>query len=236
MLPEPPPGKIVVLSGAGLSAASGIPTFRDENGLWAGHDMDEVATPDGWARDAARVRRFYDERRRAAAVAQPNPGHRALARLQETWGPGRVVLVTQNIDGLLQQAGAHEVIEMHGSLWRLQCESDPRHPRHPVHGAQDPSVHCDWCHARLRPAVVWFGEMPQHMDRIYTELMGADAFVAVGTSGVVYPAAGFVQIARQAGARCIEVNPRPSGGPFDEILAEGSEEALPKLVDAWLAD
>lgn len=228
-----PDSRVVVLSGAGLSAASGIPTFRGEDGLWEGHDVFSVATPEAWFQDATLVRRFYDARRTACAAVSPNPGHEALAALQAAWGPERVRLVTQNVDGLLQRAGAKEVIEMHGSLWELQCEADPNHPRHPVQGPQDAAGHCPWCHGRLRPAVVWFGEIPRHMDRIHAALVDCDVFVSVGTSGVVYPAAGFVRIARQVGARCIEVNPAPSGGPFDDVVAEGSESALPRLVAAW---
>lgn len=228
------PHKVVVLSGAGLSAASGVPTFRDGDGLWEGHDVTEVATPEAWVRDRTLVRRFYDDRRVACAAVRPNPGHLALARLQEAWGSERVVLVTQNIDGLLRKAGCTDVIEMHGSLWRLRCDRDPAHPRVAVDGRQDPEARCA-CGGWRRPAVVWFGEMPEALERIYEETTGADLFLSVGTSGVVYPAAGLAQIARRAGARTVEVNPRPSGGLFDEVIAEGSETALPRLVDAWLS-
>ncbi len=224
---------IFVLSGAGLSAASGVPTFRDANGLWEGHAVEDVATPEAWFRDRELVRRFYDQRRLRCADVSPNAGHLALAELQRTLGPERVALVTQNIDGLLQAAGAPDVVEMHGSLWRLRCEVDEEHPRVSTAGAQGRSARCG-CGALLRPAVVWFGEMPEHLERIYRMLRRCRTFVSVGTSGVVYPAAGMVFEAKKAGARCIEVNPKPVGGAFDEVSAEGSETALPRLVESWL--
>ena len=232
---ERPEGNVVFLSGAGLSAASGIPTFRGAGGLWEGFDVSEVATPEAWAANPALVRRFYDARRVAAASVAPNEGHKALARLQKAWGHERVQLVTQNIDGLLQRAGAVQVTEMHGALRELRCEANEAHPHVPISGAQDPAATCARCMAPLRPAIVWFGEMPVHMERIQSELLQCELFVSVGTSGVVYPAAGFVRIARMVGARCAEVNPEPSGGPFHEIVTEGAETALPRLVDGWLA-
>lgn len=151
---------VVVLSGAGLSAASGIPTFRGPDGLWEGHAVQDVATPEAWRRDPSLVRRFYDARRVAAAEAVPNAAHRALARWQEAWGPDHVVLITQNVDGLLDRAGCAEVVEMHGALRRLRCQDDPSHPRVPIGGAQDPLAECPACGAPLRPDIVWFGELP----------------------------------------------------------------------------
>lgn len=227
-------GRIVVLSGAGLSAPSGVPTFRDANGLWEGHRVEDVATPDAWERDAELVRRFYDARRLACARVRPNPGHAALARLQAALGP-RVLLVTQNIDGLLGAAGCVDTIEMHGSLWKLRCEHAEGHPWVDVRGEQDPDAACAECGGRLRPAVVWFGEVPLHMDRIFPRLRSCDTFVSVGTSGVVYPAAGFADMAWRFGARCVEVNPKPSGGAFHEVVAESADEALPRLVEGWIA-
>lgn len=228
---------VVVLSGAGLSAASGIPTFRDANGLWEGHDVMEVATPEAWARDPVLVRRFYDERRVRCAEARPNAGHLALAALQRRLGARAVVLVTQNIDGLLSGAGAAEVIEMHGSLWRLRCEDVLAHPRIDVRGAQDPAARCAVCGAALRPDVVWFGEEPYAMQRILRTIATAGLFVAVGTSGVVYPAAGFAQIAHRQGVRTVEVNPAPSDAPWwTEVVAEGAETALPRLVEQWASE
>ncbi len=228
------PRAVTVLSGAGLSAASGVPTFRDADGLWEGHKVQDVATPEAWLRDAELVRTFYDERRIACAKVVPNPGHTALAELQRAWGSDRVVLVTQNIDGLLQAGGCSNVIEMHGSLFRLRCEHDETHPHVAVKGAQSRTATCRVCGGRLRPAVVWFGEIPNHMERIQEATWSCDTFISVGTSGVVYPAAGLSQIAKAGGATTIEVNPNPVGGGFDYVLNQGSEVALPKLIATWL--
>jgi len=225
---------LVVLSGAGLSAASGVPTFRDKDGLWEGYEITQVATPQAWFADRDLVRRFYSERRLACAQVEPNEGHYALARLQAELGVERVVLVTQNIDGLLQKAGCRDVIEMHGSLWRLRCEHNPRHGTIEFLAAQDGSEICEQCDAAMRPDVVWFGEMPYFMNRIGECLGRCTTFVSVGTSGVVYPAAGFVAEACARGAHCIEVNPQPAGGPFHEVISQGSERALPELARRWL--
>jgi len=230
-----PSDRVVILSGAGLSAASGVPTFRGPGGLWEGHRAVDLATPEAWHADAELVRRFYDMRRTFIEPVEPNPGHDALVRLQATWGPDRCFLVTQNVDGLLGVAGAAEVVEMHGSLRRLKCERSDDHPRVGVRGEQDREAVCASCGGRLRPDVVWFGEVPYAMETIYERLGGCSWFVSVGTSGVVYPAAGFCAGARSAGATCIEINPDPAGGPYHEVLAEGAETALPRLVDGWLS-
>lgn len=229
--------RIVVLSGAGLSAPSGVPTFRDADGLWEGHRVEDVATPEAWARDPATVRRFYDERRLAGAAVRPNAGHRALVGLQAALGADRVALVTQNIDGLFQRAAAElgaplDLVEMHGSLWHLRCERVEAHPWVGVEGRQDPALACA-CGAALRPAVVWFGEMPIALDRIFDAVRRCEVFVSVGTSGLVYPAAGLVDLARRAGATTVEVNPRPSGARFDEVLAGSADVVLPELVARW---
>lgn len=227
--------RIVILSGAGLSKASGVPTFRDNDGLWRGHRFEDLATPEAWQADRDRVRAFYDMRRVGCASVLPNPGHEALSRLQHALGAKRVTLITQNVDGLLQKAAAIDVIEMHGSLWRLRCTNDATHPRVGIYGEQDPNSTCALCGGWMRPDVVWFGEVPEYLDRIEQALLNCDIFVAVGTSGVVYPAAGFAAVAHANGATCIEVNPAPSGSPhFDEIVARTSEDALPHMVDAWL--
>lgn len=231
--PLPSDAHVVVLSGAGLSKASGIPTFRDADGLWEGHDPMQVATPEAWRADRDLVRRFYDERRTAAAVCTPNPGHKALARLQQALG-ARVTLITQNIDNLLTEAGCTDVIEMHGSLFHLRCEADQDHPWLRTREAQQQGARCAVCGHGLRPAVVWFGEIPLFMERIEAAMSTCDVFVSVGTSGLVYPAAGLVQVARLTGAWTVEVNPEPSGARFHEVLAEGSETALPGLIDGWL--
>jgi NAD-dependent deacetylase len=226
--------QIVILSGAGLSAASGVPTFRDADGLWEGHRFEDVATTDAWFRDREMVRRFYDERRVNCVSVLPNAGHEALATLQHTLGRRQVTLVTQNVDGLLQKAGAHDVIEMHGSLWRLRCEAMASHPRTGIYGHQDPETVCTICGSPMRPDIVWFGEVPEHLHRIEKAVSDCAIFLSVGTSGVVFPAAGFVRYAKSVGARCIEVNPDPSGGNFDEVIAQPSEAALPDLVMGWL--
>jgi len=226
--------RVVVLSGAGLSKASGIPTFRDADGLWEGHDIAEVATPQAWTHDPVVVRRFYDERRISCASVLPNPAHFALARLQHAVGVKRCTLITQNIDGLLQKASANEVIEMHGSLFRLRCERDVDHARVGVFGPQNPAQVCKICGAPMRPDVVWFGEMPYDMDKIEAAVASCDLFLSVGTSGTVYPAAGLSALARANGARTVEINPVPSGGPFDEQICDTAEEAVPRVVGAWL--
>lgn len=228
--------RYTILSGAGLSAPSGVPTFRAADGLWEGHRVEDVATPDAWWRNAETVRRFYDERRVGVAAVQPNPGHAALVRLQRALGPDRVALVTQNVDGLLTRADPDaDVIEMHGALRWLRCEDDEEHAWQAVEGPQRRDVSCR-CGGRLRPAIVWFGEVPLHLDRIIDRVRRCDVFVAVGTSGVVYPAAGLVDVARKNGARCIEVNPQRTGGPFHEVVEESADVALPRLVAEWLGE
>ena len=231
--------RIVVLSGAGLSAASGVPTFRGEGGWWRGHQATELATPEAFARDPELVLDFYAMRREVVDGVQPNAGHRALVALQEALGPERVSLVTQNVDGLIQASAAAdgaaipEVFEMHGTLWRVRCSRNPGHPIVEVGADRGARGSCVSCGAALRPHIVWFGEIPQHMDTIAGLLSRATLFVSVGTSGVVYPAAGFCQLARRVGAWCVEVNPDPTGGAFDEVIVEGAESALPRLVAEW---
>jgi len=231
--------RIVVLSGAGLSAASGVPTFRGPGGWWRGHQATELATPEAFARDPELVLDFYAMRREVIDGVHPNAGHRALVALQGALGAGRVSLVTQNVDGLIQasavadEIASPEVIEMHGTLWRVRCSRSPGHPVVDVGPDRGARGSCEVCGAALRPHIVWFGEMPQHMDIIAGLISRATLFVSVGTSGVVYPAAGFCELARRAGAWCLEVNPDPTGGSFDEVIAEGAETALPRLVAEW---
>lgn len=222
---------IFVLSGAGLSKASGVPTFRDADGLWEGHDVADVATPEGWARNPALVRRFYDERRLACHKVEPNAAHHALVRLQREH-KGKVILVTQNVDGLLTRAGAQNVEEMHGSLYRIRCSKNVDHPHWDVSGEEWPAELCT-CGRPLRPDVVWFGEVPYHMGRIQRAAERADVFVSVGTSGNVYPAAGLVQHARRAVT--IEVNPVRTDGSFERYVQEPAEVALPRMVDEFLS-
>ncbi|MFT4626640.1 MAG: NAD-dependent deacetylase [Myxococcota bacterium] len=239
-VPLPPADRaVVILSGAGLSAASGVPTFRGPGGYWQGHKATDLATPQAFARDPDLVLDFYAMRRSTVDGVTFNPGHAALARLQAAWGAERVVLVTQNIDGLIQAAAAADgtsadVIEMHGTLWRERCARDPAHPMVPVDPDRDARGTCAVCDARLRPHIVWFGEIPHHIDRIEEAVRRAGVLLSVGTSGVVYPAAGIADMARRCGAHTVEVNPDPTGGPFDQTIAEGSEGALPRIVGEWL--
>jgi NAD-dependent deacetylase len=203
---------IVVLTGAGLSKESGLATFRDADGLWEKYKVEDVATIDGYRRDPALVLEFYNERRRRNAAVQPNAAHIALARLEAEY-PGEVLVVTQNIDPLHEMAGAKNLIHMHGEILKALCGGcGARHDW----GFKDIELTsaCPSCAkpGRMRPDVVWFGEMPYHMDRIEDALDACDLFLSIGTSGTVYPAAGFVMLARQAGARTVELNLEPSEG------------------------
>lgn len=201
------PARIVILTGAGVSAESGVPTFRGPGGLWEGHRIEEVATPEAFARDPALVQRFYDERRAALARVRPNAAHLALARLDAGWvgGARELLLVTQNVDDLHERAGSRRLRHLHGALKSALCAACGG--RFGCDGALTGAAACPACGApALRPDVVWFGEMPHHLDEIERALMAADLFVAIGTSGNVYPAAGFVDLARQSGACCLELN------------------------------
>jgi NAD-dependent deacetylase len=221
--------QIVVLTGAGISAESGVPTFRDADGLWEGHHVEDVATPEGFERDRALVQRFYDERRAALASVEPNPAHRALAELEETLGSGLLV-VTQNIDDLHERAGSRHVVHMHGELLKARCRSCG--VTSPWRGTLRDEPACPGCGAHdLRPDVVWFGEVPYEMDRIADALAEASLFVSVGTSGAVYPAAGFVQHARRHGARTLELNLEPSEG--SHFFHESRQGRAGDLVPAW---
>lgn len=230
---------IVILTGAGVSAESGIDTFRSEGGLWEQHRVEDVATPEAFARDPELVLRFYDMRREAIQTKQPNAAHLALARLDAEWAeaPGReLLIVTQNIDDLHERAGAKRVLHMHGehlNAWCTACDV-----RSPWRGALIERPPCPACGApALRPDVVWFGEMPYRMDEIYAALRRADLFVSIGTSGAVYPAAGFVRNARDLGARTLELNLEPSQGTrwFDEARHGPATEVVPAWVDEVLA-
>jgi NAD-dependent deacetylase len=224
---------IVVLTGAGISAESGLRTFRAADGLWEEHQVEDVATPQAFRRDPDLVHRFYDERRAQVSVAEPNAAHRALARLDAAW-PGELLIVTQNVDDLHERAGAKRMLHMHGELksaWCLACDARMAWER----GLGDRPA-CPKCGERgkMRPDIVWFGEIPYAMDRIEAALADADLFVSVGTSGAVYPAAGYVQTARYFGARTLELNLEPSLGSmlFDESRIGRAGE----LVPAWVAE
>jgi len=227
--------RIVILTGAGLSAESGLGTFRDKDGLWTKYDLAEVATPQGYARNPSLVLDFYNTRRRNALAARPNAAHEALARLERDY-PGEVLTVTQNVDGLHEAAGSRSPIHMHGELAKALCLScDGRHP-----WLDDISLDtcCPGCSApgRMRPDVVWFGEMPYHMERIEEALGNCDLFVSIGTSGTVYPAAGFVVSARGAGAHTVELNLEPSDGAslFAERVQGPATQVVPAYVERLL--
>jgi NAD-dependent deacetylase len=227
---------IVILTGAGISAESGLATFRGPEGLWEGHRVEDVATPEAFRRDPILVQRFYDARRARLREVEPNAAHRALARLDAAW-PGELLIVTQNVDDLHERAGARRVLHMHGELksaWCLACDGRSRWEED-LRGAPP----CPACGTRgeLRPDIVWFGEMPYEMERIDHALREADLFVSIGTSGAVYPAAGFVQTARYAGARTLEINLEPSLGSlyFHEARTGPAGELVPEWVEEVLA-
>jgi NAD-dependent deacetylase len=228
---------IVVLTGAGISAESGLATFRGPDGLWEGHRVEDVATPEAFARDPALVHAFYDARRANLAKVEPNAAHRALARLDAAW-PGDLLIVTQNVDDLHERAGAKRLLHMHGELKSAWCRACDMRAR--WEGAMGDGPACPECGGAgaLRPDIVWFGEMPYEMDRIDRALMDADLFVSIGTSGNVYPAAGYVQTARYVGARTLEMNLEPSLGSylFDESRTGRAGELVPTWVEGVLND
>jgi NAD-dependent deacetylase len=236
---------IVILTGAGVSAESGIDTFRDAGGLWEKHRVEDVATPEAFARDPDLVLRFYDMRRAAIQTKQPNAAHHALARLDREWqGEGRsLTIVTQNVDDLHDRAGEmagvsnERLIHMHGThltAWCLACDDRPEW-REPL--IDRPACPACGVAGQLRPDIVWFGEMPYHMQKIYHALNRADLFVSIGTSGAVYPAAGFVREARSNGVRTVELNLEPSQGSrwFDEARHGPATQIVPDWVDEILS-
>lgn len=223
---------IFVLTGAGISAESGLRTFRAVDGLWEDHPISQVATPEGFAADPALVQRFYNERRAHVAKAKPNAAHQALARLEREY-PGDYALVTQNIDDLHELAGSAGPIHMHGQINKMRCTSCERvQDSLAVIAVDSPCPRCQA--AALRPHIVWFGEMPLRLEEIYASLRRCEVFVAIGTSGQVYPAAGFVDMARAAGARCIEVNLEATSSKFDEHLLGPATAQVEVLVDGLL--
>lgn len=227
---------IVILSGAGLSAESGLKTFRGSGGLWEGYRVEEVATPEAFQANPDLVQRFYNERRQQLATVQPGAAHKALARLQREFA-GQVTLVTQNVDDLLSRAGAPSVIHMHGELKSVFCT----HCGHqqPWENDLSQSTACPRCGAvaALRPDIVWFGEMPYHMEKIYEALGACDLFVSIGTSGHVYPAAGFVQMVAETGyAARLELNLEESQGSryFTENRFGPAGTTVPEWVEEIL--
>ncbi|WP_298745688.1 NAD-dependent deacylase [uncultured Brevundimonas sp.] len=225
---------LVILTGSGVSAESGVPTFRAAAGLWMGHRVEDVATPEAFARDPALVQDFYNRRRRQLAGVRPNAAHRALAHLAARW-EGELLLVTQNVDDLHDRAHAEtppasgfDLVHMHGELLKAQCTVTGRISDWPGDLAPDqPSPFHP--RGRLRPHIVWFGEFPLHLDRIEAALAACDLFVSIGTSGAVWPAAGFVDLANRAGARTVELNLEPSLGRrlFDEGFYGPATEVVP---------
>lgn len=223
---------IVVLTGAGISAESGLATFRGPGGLWEGHRVEDVCTPEALAADPALVHRFYDARRAALATVAPNPAHDALARLDAEWG-GELLIVTQNVDDLHERAGARRMLHMHGELLSALCARCG--DRRAYAGAMPPGTACAACGApAVRPDIVFFGEMPYQMERIERAIAAADLFVSIGTSGAVYPAAGFVQTARHYGADTLELNLERSAG--SAWFAESRLGPASELVPAWVEE
>ncbi len=226
---------IVILTGAGISAESGIDTFRASGGLWERHRIEDVATPEAFARDPDLVLRFYDMRRENIQRAEPNAAHQALARLDREWS-GDLLIVTQNVDDLHERAGAQRLIHMHGehlSVWCTACDA-----RHRWTGPLIDRPACPSCTApALRPDIVWFGEMPYRMDEIDRAISQCDLFVSIGTSGAVYPAAGYVRTARHFGARTLELNLDPSQGSilFHDCRLGRATELVPAWVEEMLA-
>jgi NAD-dependent deacetylase len=230
-------GKIVILTGAGISAESGIPTFRGPGGLWENHRAENLTTPGAFAADPELVHRFYNMRRRKLLDGiEPNAAHRALSRLQQDF-PGEIVVVTQNVDHLHEAAGFRGAIHMHGEILKARCTGC--RSEHEWMNDLLSTTPCPACGAtgHMRPAIVWFGEIPLHMNTIEDHLSTCSIFVAIGTSGHVYPAAGFVQVASAAGARTIEINVEPGAisSQFQETRWSSATEEVPRLVDELLA-
>lgn len=227
--------RVVVLTGAGISAESGVRTFRDGDGLWEEHRLEDVATPQAWDNDPVVVWRFYQARRRQLLEVAPNAAHKALA----TFAAKRehFTLITQNVDDLHERAGNTNTIHMHGRLKTLRCEQSGRSEvRMAESDLADDFLVCQCCATpqRLRPDIVWFGEMPMQMEEIYAAVEQSDMFIVVGSSGNVYPAAGLVNIAHQAGARTVLVNLEAplNADAFDEVHLGKAGELLPVLLEA----
>ena len=227
-----PADNVFVLTGAGISAESGLPTFRASDGLWAGHRIEDVCTPEAWERNPGLVWEFYSQRREQGAKAQPNPAHRALAELEKQLGD-RFFLCTQNVDDLHERAGSVRLVHMHGELARARCENECGRPPvedHAIYHSLNEVARCA-CGGLLRPHIVFFGEIPLEMDRIQKEIAKASLMVVVGTSGSVYPAANFVHWARQAGARTVYVGPERqlNASAFTHVVEGKAGEVVPGL-------
>jgi len=226
---------IVVLTGAGISAESGVPTFRGPDGLWEGQRIEDVATPEAYRRNPDLVLDFYDQRRAKLETVEPNPAHVALGRLDAEW-KGKLLIVTQNVDDLHERSGAKRLLHMHGALnsgWCVACDE-----RRPFAGKMATYPACTACgvSGHVRPDIVWFGEMPYRMEAIDEAIATCDLFVSIGTSGAVYPAAGFVQSARYAGGQTLELNLEPSEGSifFNESRMGKAGDLVPEWVGQLL--
>lgn len=223
---------IVILTGAGISAESGLKTFRDSDGLWEGHRIEEVATPEAFARNPALVQQFYNQRRQQLKEpnVQPNRAHLALAQFEKSWR-GEFLLITQNVDNLHERAGSQKLLHMHGALNQVRCTKTGN--SFEWYGDIDADSICECCQqlGTLRPDIVWFGEMPMYMDEIYQRLETADVFVAIGTSGLVYPAAGFVQAVT---SRCLTIecnlNGTAASSLFQKQLMGPAGVTVPELL------
>jgi len=233
--------RLFVLTGAGISAESGLATFRGAGGLWRGHRVEQVATPEAFAADPALVWAFYSERRRRAAGVRPNPGHAALARLEHALGD-RFFLCTQNVDSLHEAAGSKRIVHMHGRLLesrcsRRGCPAGP-YPDSNLYRTAAEIPRCPACGYLIRPHICWFGEIPFELERIREALDACSACLVVGTSGVVEPAASFVRIAGARGAQTVYVGPEEpaNSGAFQEVRLGTSGSLLPSLVSSWLGD
>ena len=227
-----PGDRVFVLTGAGISAESGLPTFRAEDGLWAGYRVEDVCTPDAWQRNPAEVWAFYSGRRAQGAKAPANPAHYALAELEAELGE-RFFLCTQNVDDLHERAGSVRLVHIHGELAKSRCERDcGRDPveDHAIYASLADVPRCP-CGGRMRPHIVFFGEIPLEMDRIQDEIARATLMLVVGTSGSVYPAASFVQWARQRGARTVYIGPETplNAAAFTQVVEGKAGEVMPGL-------
>ena len=231
-LPISETDRVFILTGAGVSAESGLPTFRASDGLWAGHRIEDVCTPEALFRNPALVWEFYSQRRANAQNAQPNPAHLALAQLESRLGD-RFFLCTQNVDDLHERAGSRRLVHMHGELTKSRCEGEcgrPPVPDNAVYHSLDEVPRCA-CGRRLRPHIVFFGEIPLEMDRIQREIDRSTLMLVIGTSGSVYPAANFVHWARQHNARTVYVGPEPplNASAFTTVLEGNAGQVLPTL-------
>jgi NAD-dependent deacetylase len=226
--------RIVVLTGAGISAESGIRTFRAADGLWEDHRVEDVATPEAFVRDPVLVHHFYNQRRQQLLDGiEPNLAHRALADFEKTFN-GEFTLVTQNVDNLHEQSGSKSLLHMHGELMQMRCKQS--HQVFTCSGDTSVDMPCPCCNqaGNLRPNIVWFGEMPLYMDEIERQLSQCDLFISIGTSGNVYPAAGFYQLAKTYGAHTVELNLEPSsnGSQFDQAIYGPATEVVPAYLES----